>query len=63
MKKLTPLIVLGLFLVSVVLMIFGMKDAMSVAHPAKGVKPQITESIIYTQNIAIINHNLIQLML
>ena len=43
MKNLTPLIVLGLFLVSVVLMIFGMKDAMDVAHPTKGVKPQVTE--------------------
>ena len=44
MKKLTPLIVLGLFLVAVVLMILGMNNAMSVAHPAQGSKPQVTES-------------------
>ncbi len=44
MKKLTPLIVLGLFLVSVVLMILGMNNAMNVAHPEQGSKPQITQS-------------------
>jgi hypothetical protein len=44
MKKLTPLIVLGLFLVSVVLMIIGMNKAMDVAHPAEGTKPQMVEA-------------------
>ncbi len=44
MKKLTPLIVLGIFLVSVVLMIMGMQNAMDTSHPSKGVKPITTES-------------------
>jgi hypothetical protein len=33
MKKLTPLIVLGIFLVAVVFMVFGMKNASDIVHP------------------------------
>jgi hypothetical protein len=34
MKKLTPLIVLGIFLIAVVFMIFGMKNASDIVHPS-----------------------------
>ena len=44
MKKLTPLFVLGLFLVGVVWMIIGMKNAMQVANPTEGKKPQTVEA-------------------
>lgn len=35
MKKFTPLLILAIFLAGVVWMIFGMKNAMNVADPAK----------------------------
>jgi len=40
MKRFTPLIVLGLFLIGVYFMIQGMEEATALAHPAKGQHPQ-----------------------
>jgi len=44
MKKLTPLIVLGLFLVAVVVMMLGMNNAKSLAQPTQDNRPQIIDS-------------------
>jgi len=33
MKKLTPLIVLGIFFIAIIFMVFGMKNASNIVHP------------------------------
>jgi cbb3-type cytochrome oxidase subunit 3 len=43
MKKFTPLLILSIFLVGVVWMIFGMKNAMDVTDHSKVRKAQATE--------------------
>ena len=43
MKKFTPLLILGIFMVGVVFMVFGMKNAMSVADHTKVKKTETTK--------------------
>ncbi len=44
MKKFTPLLILSIFLMGVVWMIFGMKNAMNVTDHAKVKKTQMVEN-------------------
>ncbi|MEA3492386.1 MAG: hypothetical protein U9R27_10850 [Campylobacterota bacterium] len=43
MKKFTPVLILTIFLVGVVWMIFGMKNAMDISDPAKAKRVQVTQ--------------------